>query len=299
MKILITGGTGLVGKQLQKDLLEKGHHVIVLTRSKKKSDHNNLHYSVWDYTKEVIDINTVCSVDHIIHLAGTNVAGGKWTESQKKSILESRTLTANLIFKTLKNNPHQVKSFISASGSNAYGVQTTKNIYKETDPFGNDFLANVCEQWENATSQFKLLNIKTVSLRTGVVFAKENSALQKMLPPIKMGIGSALGSGQQIMPIIHVKDLSSMYIHAIENNLNGAYNAIAENLSNQNLSLQIAKQLNKPFFFPKVPAFVLNLLFGEMADILLKGSALNNTKIKETNFVFKYPNLKSILENVL
>jgi len=243
MKVIITGGTGLVGQQLQKDLLAKGYQVTVLTRSAKKSNTPHLKFSPWDVQTQNIDIAELCSADHIIHLAGTNVASRKWTKTQKKSIIDSRVQTANFIFNTLKNHSHQVKTFVSASGSNAYGSLTSSHIFKETDGFGNDYLAKVCKQWETATLQFEMLNIRPVSLRTGVVFANKNSALQKMLPPIQMGIGSALGTGKQIMPFIHIKDLSKMYIHALEYPLQGAYNAISDCLSNEVLTANWKVQL--------------------------------------------------------
>lgn len=300
MKVLITGGTGLVGKHLQNHLLSQNIEVIILSRNKKTSNTKGLSYALWNIEKGIIDVKAICNVDHIIHLAGANIAEARWTKKQKQNIIDSRVKSARLIFKTLKGNKHSVKSFISASGSDCYGLKTSNSIYKETDNYGTDFLAKVCEVWEKAAFQFNTIGIRTVCLRTGVVFAKKDSALQKMAKPISLGIGSALGSGNQILSFIHIDDLCKMYIKAInDDQLEGAYNAIANNKSNKVVSKSIAKQLKKPMFFPNVPSFVLKIIFGEMASILLEGNAVDNTKIKETGFVFKYPNLKSILENVL
>lgn len=270
MKVIITGGTGLVGKKLQNKLLNLGVEVIVLSRQPKSSNVKGLSYALWNVDKQEIDANIVCSADHIIHLAGANIAEKRWTDTQKQLIIDSRVKTANLIFKTLKENSHTVQSFISASGISFYGTVTTNKIYKETDAIGTDFLAKVCEQWEKAAWQFNTLGIRTVCLRTGVVFAKENSALQKMALPVKMGVGAPLGTGKQIMPIIYIDDLIQMYTDAIFNtNWIGAYNAVAVNHTNSTVTQAIAKSLNKTLWLPNVPAFVLKVILGQMANLLL------------------------------
>lgn len=300
MKVLITGGTGLVGKHLKEMFLAQNDEVVILSRTKKKSSIKGLSYAVWDVANDQIDVEAVCSVDHIIHLAGANIGEGRWTTKQKQIIIDSRVKTADLIFKTLKENKHQVKTFVSASGADCYGLKTTENIYKESDAFGSDFLAKVCELWEQAAHQFKTLGIRTVYLRTGVVCADKDSALQKMVQPISLGFGSALGSGKQVMSLIHIQDLCNMYLHVINNvELQGAYNAVAVNKTYHEVTKEIAKILKKPLFMPKVPAFMLKLLFGEMASIILEGSTVDNTKIKETSFDFKYDSLKAIMKDVL
>ncbi|MGY5355320.1 TIGR01777 family oxidoreductase [Wenyingzhuangia sp. IMCC45467] len=299
MKVLISGGTGLVGKHLQNVFLKNGDEVVILSRNKKKSSTKGLTYAFWEVDNNKIDVDAVCSADHIIHLAGANIGENRWTTKQKQIIIDSRVKTANLLFKTLKENKHSVKTFISASGADCYGLETTDKCYQETDSFGNDFLARVCEQWEAAANQFTKLGIRTVCLRTGVVFASHNSALQKMSLPIKLGFGSAIGSGEQIMSIIHLKDLCNMYVYILNNTeLQGSYNAVAVNNTNKEVTKKIASVLNKPLFMPKVPAFMLKLIFGEMATILLKGSAVDNGKIKSTGFKFSYPTLQEILNEV-
>lgn len=300
MKIAITGGTGLVGLRLKEKLLSLGFHVLILSRSKRVSNTNGLSYAVWNVEKQEIDITAICSVDYIIHLAGANIAEARWTEKQQKRIINSRVEGSNLIFKTLKENKHNVTAFISASGADCYGVQTTTNVYKESDRFGNDFLAKVCEQWEQSANQFKELGIRTVCLRTGVVFAKQGSALQKMTIPIRLGVGSPIGSGNQVMSFIHIEDLCNLYIEAIQNSeISGAYNAVASNNTNKEVTIEIAKQLNKSVFLPNVPGFVLKMIFGKMACILLEGSNVDISKIKKTGFKFKFPTLQSVLKDVL
>lgn len=299
-RVLITGGTGLIGKFLQEVLLKDGYEVVILSRAKKKSSLQGLSYALWNVDDSKIDVDTVCEVDHIVHLAGANIADKRWSDKQKQTIIDSRVKTANLIFETLKQNKHQVKSFISASGSDYYGLATSNRNYQEEDEVGADFLANVCDVWEKAANQFDQIGVRTVCLRTGVVFAKKDSALQKMVLPVRLGLGSAIGTGKQIMSLIHVKDLCMAYKHVIENvNLTGAYNAVAINKTNKEVTKEMAIVLKKPFFMPKVPAFVLKLMFGEMSIILLKGNAVNNAKLKSTSFVFEYPTLTKILEDTV
>lgn len=297
MKVLITGGTGLIGRALQKELLSLNYEVVVLSRRQKSTDTKGLSYAVWDVENELIDTEMLCSVNHIIHLAGANVGDKRWSKKQKKIIIESRVKTANLIYKTLKENSHQVKSFISASGISYYGTVTTDKTFIESDGLGADFLAKVCNVWEQSANQFKTIGIRAVSLRTGVVFAKEGSALQKMAQPIKMGIGSPVGSGKQIMPIIHLEDIVKMYVAAVTNpKWEGVYNAVACSNTNKQVTIRIADVLDKPLWFPNVPSFMLKLIFGEMAIILLEGSAISNQKVKDLGFEFSYPTLEKIID---
>lgn len=297
MKVLITGGTGLIGSNLQEILLAKGIQVLIMSRTERKSDREGLSFAVWNVEKGELDTEAVCSVDHIIHLAGANVAEKRWSTKQKQRIIDSRVKTAALLFKTLKENNHQVKSFISASGISYYGTVTTSKTFEESDGLGEDFLAKVCDVWEKAALQFSSLGIRTVCLRTGVVFAKEGSALQKMAQPIKMGIGAPVGSGKQIMPIIHIDDMVNMYVAAVKSHhWDGIYNAVAVNDTNKKVTARIAAVLNKSLWFPNVPAFMLKLIFGEMAIILLEGSPISNKKAKEIGFTFRYNTLEEILD---
>ncbi|MDO6801049.1 TIGR01777 family oxidoreductase [Wenyingzhuangia sp. 1_MG-2023] len=297
MRVLITGGTGLIGSYLQELLLAKNMEVIVLSRSAKVSNTKGLLFAKWDIDNKVLDEETICSADCIVHLAGAGIADKRWTDAQKQIIIDSRVKSANLLYETLSENEHQVKSIVSASGVNYYGTKTTNQVFNEKDALGDDFLAKVCQVWEQSVLQFDKLGIRTVSLRTGVVFAKEKSALQKMSKPIQLGVGSAIGSGKQIMPIIHIQDLCQMYIKAIlDTDLQGVYNAVSVNPTNNNVTQEIAKKAKKPLWIPKVPAFVLHLIFGKMASILLEGSAISNEKIKNTGFEFQYSNLTQIIE---
>ncbi|MDT8411334.1 MAG: TIGR01777 family oxidoreductase [Vicingaceae bacterium] len=300
-KVLITGGTGLVGTALTELLVEKDYAVTILTRDKNlTSKHPNIAYSYWDINKGIIDKEELLSVNYMVHLAGAGIAEKPWSEQRKKEILDSRVKPIKLIYNILKNNPNQLKAFVSASGVGYYGAITTNTIFAETAPAANDFLGKTCLQWELAVDELNDLSIRTVKLRTGIVLAKNGGALPKMIQPFKFGLGAALGSGKQIMPWIHIDDLAQLYVAAIENqNFNGTYNAIAGNVSNKDFSKILSKTMNKPFWLPNVPGFMLKLFLGEMAVILLEGSATSNQKLLQTGFNFQFADLEEGLKELM
>ena len=296
-QILITGGSGLVGTRLSEILTEKGYAVRHLSRTV----NGNEKYLTfrWDLADKFIDPKAFEGIDIIIHLAGTNVSSGRWTDAKKKEILSSRIDTMHLLQEKLQNQ--KLEAFISASGISYYGTETTEKIFNETDPAGTDFIAQVSVKWEAACDVFKTNTDRIIALRTGIVLSREGGALAKLKQPIKMGIGSPLGSGKQYMPWIHLEDLCLMYVAAIENTaIKGIYNAVSDqHINNAGMTKVIADVLNKKLWAPAVPAFVLKLLFGEMANIILKGSRIDNEKIKAAGFQFKYPQLKPALEDLL
>ncbi len=297
--VLITGGTGLVGKRLTKKLLKKGYNVSILSRTAKQSD--TVKYYTWNIVEKTIDKQAVLTADYIIHLAGAGVADKRWTKNRKKLIIDSRVKSVELLFNTAKENNHKLKAFISASGTNCYGTTTSEKIFTENDTFANDFLGKVCELWENAANKFKSLDIRVVKLRTGIVLSKSGGAFEKLSKPIKLGFGSIIGSGKQYMPWIHINDLCEMYISAIEkNSINGSYNAISpEYQNNESFTKLIAKSFNKPIWLPKIPSHFLRLILGEMSTIVTEGSRVSSKKIERTGFKFKYPTLESALKNLV
>jgi hypothetical protein len=289
-KILITGGTGLVGSRLTKLLMAKNHEVAILTRS---PDAKNEYQ--WDIQKKTIDKKAFENTDYIIHLAGAGIADERWTTERKKVIIDSRVESANLLFENIKEENIKLKGFISASGSGYYGAFTNDKIYQETDKAGNDFLGEVCEKWENAAHQFESLNIPVTILRTGIVLSEKGGALDKMRLPVI----SPLGSGKQYMPWIHIDDLCEMYIQAIEGNLTGVFNAVGiEHHTSTTFSKALAKSINRPYIGICVPSFMLKLLFGDMSKILLEGSRISSKKIEKNGYVFKFETLKKALNNL-
>ena len=290
-KILIAGGTGFIGKELVHELHNAGHEVRILSR---KSDAANIY--IWNPAKKEIDVTAFKDVQVLINLCGSGIADQRWTSERKKDLHESRIGTNALLFSKIEYMP-ALEQFICASGINAYGFDVDNVQHPETDPFGTDFLSDLVKEWEKSADVFAM-KCPVVKVRTAVVLGREGGALKRMLPAIKMGIGSPLGSGNQYMPWIHVEDLVGFMIHAINHQLEGAYNAVAQCDSNKTFMRTLAQQLKKPFFFPAVPAFVMRLLFGEMADVLLKGTSASNQKVIKSGFVFKYTTLVAALNNV-
>lgn len=295
--VLITGAGGMIARELSKKLANE-YTVRFLTR-KKKHDQD----FEWDVKNKKIDEAALDNVSHIIHLAGANISEKRWTKERKQELISSRVDSAGLLLETVRKKNIRLKSFISASGINYYGTVTTDKIYTENDPSGNDFLSEVVVLWERAADDFKEQNLaeRVVKIRTAVVLSKEDGALKKMVPTIQYGIGSALGSGKQYMPWIHIEDICSIYETALKNSaMDGAYNAVApQHTTNENLTEKIAEVLKKPLFMPNVSAFVLKLIFGELADALLEGSRASSQKIQDAGFQFKFPDLKKALENLL
>ena len=297
--VLITGGTGLVGKYLCNKLQERGYSVSFLSRISQKI--LSIKTFEWNYQKQTIDIDAFNNVDYIIHLAGANIGEKRWTNSRKQLILDSRVKTGQLIFDKITEQNIKIKAFISASAIGYYGTITTDKIFKEINLPANDFLGNVCNEWEKIADKFEEKGIRIVKIRTGVVLTKKEGALSKMITPIKMGLGSAIGTGKQYLPWIHIDDLCEIYIKAIEDNkMKGVYNAVSPDYkTNEDFTKILASILNKPFWFPNVPPIIMKLVFGEMSDLLLKGSRVSADKILKTGFEFKFSDLKSALTNLI
>lgn len=297
--VLITGGKGLIGRHLSKKLQDKGYSVSFLSRANHQITSEKIY--TWNYQKKKLDNKAVEKADYIIHLAGANIGEKRWTKSRKKLIVDSRVKTTQLIFEKIKKNNKSLKAFISASAIGYYGTITSERIYKETDLPANDFLGNTCKQWEGKVDSFYELRIRTVKIRTGVVLTEKDGALSKMIIPVKMGIGSAIGTGKQYLSWIHIDDLCSIYIKAIEDKtMEGSFNAVAPDYrTNKDFTEILASVLKKPFWFPNIPAFIMKLIFGEMSSILLKGSRVSSDLIISKGYNFMFSNLKNALINLL
>lgn len=295
-KVLITGGTGLVGIHLGRKLQEMGYEIAILSRTRSKGNKIQSHY--WDYDNNEIDKDSINTSDYIIHLAGANLGEKRWTSNRKKLIFDSRIKSAELIYNNLDKGNNRLKAFITASAIGFYGAVTLDKIFSETDPAADDFLGHTCKTWEQVADRFTDIGIRTVKIRTGVVLAKQGGVLPKIIIPVKLGISSAIGYGNQYFPWIHIDDLCSIYIKAIEDTqMIGAFNAVApEHKTNKQFIETIANYLDKPFWFPKIPVFVTKLILGKMSEMILNGSRISSDKIKNSGFVFRFPNLESALE---
>lgn len=297
--ILISGGTGLVGKALTKRLITEGHEVRILSRNPQSTDKMKSFY--WNVEKNEIDEKAFDGVEHIVHLAGSGIADKRWTEVRKQDIIDSRVNSMKLITDVVKKQNIQLKSFVGASAIGIYGMSTSEKIYTENDTGTDDFLTQSCTQWENSYQQIQTLSSKNCIIRIGVVLSKDGGALKRLLPLFQLGLGSIVGSGKQYMPWIHIDDLVSVFHEALFNpNYNGIYNAVStQETTNQSFSKQLAKSLSKPFFLPNVPAFALKLVFGEMANVLLEGSRVSSEKLTNTGFQFQFPTLNEALKDII
>jgi uncharacterized protein len=302
--VLITGGTGLVGKALGQALLEKGYTVIILSRQAgKKSAVANLSYAAWDADKQTIDEEAIDSADFIIHLAGAGVADKRWTKKRKQEIIDSRVNSSRLIVDSLKTISNKVKAVISASAIGWYGADPAipnPKPFEENCPADETFLGNTCKLWEESIEPVTQLGKRLVKLRIGIVLSKEGGALSEFKKPLQFGVAAILGNGKQIISWIHIDDLVRMFIASIENSgMNGVYNAVAPvPVSNEELTIQLAKS-RKQFFIPvHVPSFILKLMLGEMSIEVLKSATVSSNKIELTGFSFKFPTVTTALSNL-
>ncbi len=290
--IVVAGGTGLIGKRLVNLLRNSGYKVNVLSRKPLLQGEYR-----WDPREGVIDESAIADASVFINLSGAGIADEKWTHNRKLYLQQSRVGT-NVFLYSIREKMPKLEQFICASGINAYGFKDPSKTYIEDDPYGGDFVSQLVKGWELSAEQFQP-DVKVATVRTAVVLDGNGGALQKMVPIVKKGIGSALGSGDQMMPWIHAEDLVKIYLHIIEHQLEGPYNALAAASSNKEFMESIAKVLHKPFWFPKVPAFVMRMMYGEMSIILLNGVKASNEKIIKTGFHFQHPNLDEALEETL
>ena len=299
MKILITGATGLIGSELVKLLLSKNHSVHYLTTSNAKiKEEPNYKGFYWNPQEGKIDERCIEGVDVIIHLAGANIAQ-RWTNKYKQEIIESRTLSSELLFNLIKKSPNQVKQIVSASGTAIY-PESISQVYDETTTESEDsFLSNVVKKWEESVDTFQVLGIKVCKLRTGIVLSNKGGALPEMVKPINLGFGGAMGTGKQIQSWIHITDLVAMYYFSIEKQLEGIFNAVSPHpVSNQELTKVIAKTLKKPLWLPNIPEFVMNLILGEMSYLLFSSKNLSSIKITNSGFQFQFPKIDKAINDL-
>jgi uncharacterized protein (TIGR01777 family) len=296
--VLITGGSGMIGRYLTSALLAEGFAVSHLSRGSEQS--GRVKVFSWDPEKGILHPDAFDGVDAIVHLAGANIGEKRWTENRKNEIRKSRIDSARLLYKVIKENSLPVKTFISASGISYYGTVTTDRIFNENDPPAADFLGNICREWEEAADMFSKDGIRTVKIRTAVALEKNDSAIRKMILPAKFGFMGYVGSGKQYMPWIHVKDLAGIYVRTLKDeNMQSAYNAVApQHVTHEEFMKTLAQVLKKPLMPVPLPAAALKLAYGEMADIVLKGSRVSSEKIRNAGFNFQFGDLHSALEDI-
>lgn len=294
MKILITGASGLIGTRLTELLAQHGHEVSHLGRRKKAG---KIPSFVWDVDNGIIDEEALKDVDAVVHLAGAGVADTRWSEKRKREILDSRIKSTAVLASYLEKYPN-VTTVVAASAIGYYGFGHETELTEESNS-GVDFLAQVVKAWEEEIDNIE--NKRVVKLRIGIVLSEKGGALKEMTTPIRWYVGAPLGTGQQYISWIHLDDLCAMFIKAVEDTtMRGVYNATGPYaVKNNELTRAIATTIRKPLLLPAVPALVLNILVGEMAEIVLNGSIVSSKKIQQAGFIFQFPGLEEALNDLL
>jgi uncharacterized protein (TIGR01777 family) len=298
-KILISGGSGLVGRAVTRLLLEEGHEVRWLSR--KEGAWNGVKKFFWEPVAGIADEKAFEGINHIIHLAGAGIFDKRWTPRYKKLIVESRIRSAELLYKEIRKKNIALDSFTGASAVGYYGALTGGGPRSEDEKPGQDFLARVCVAWENSYAPFRQEGVRTNIIRTAVVLDKEEGALARLVTPFRFGLGAPLGNGRQAFPWIHTNDLARIYVRSVcEPSLCGVYNAAAtEQLNNRQFTSTLAKTLHKPFWLPPIPKVFLRVLLGEAASALITGVNVSNRKLIESGFEFDFPELEPALKHLL
>ena len=300
MTVLITGATGLIGKEILKQCHAVGIKVHYLTTSKSKlSAVANTKGFYWNPNTNEIDHTCFKGVTAIINLVGASISN-RWTTAYKKEILESRTKTVHLLQDTIKTNNYKIDYVVSASAIGIYPTSLTNYYQETTTEISDSFLGEVVAQWETAVDGFKTLGCKLAKIRIGLVLATKGGALPEIIKPMKFGAGAAFGSGKQWQSWIHVEDLAALFVYALQHQLVGIYNGVAPNpVSNKELTKVSANILEYPLILPNIPKFPMQLILGEMHMLLFESQRVSSQKIEAEGFSFKYANLRPALEDLL
>ncbi len=301
-KFLITGGTGFVGQQIVQDLEnnEKCESIIITTRQQDLDGktQGKVTYVLWDPLKNAPIKQDLSSVTTVINLMGENISSGRWSEERKKRIYQSRIDGTKNLVSLVKESCPALKSFVSTSAIGIYTPNTDEVIDEDTKTSNDQFLSKVCTDWEATLSELSD-SIRTVIIRVGVVLDSDGGAIAKMKIPFLLGVGGILGDGKQFMSWIHRKDLSKIYIEAsLNSEMSGAYNGVApQPVTNQTFTKVLGSVIKRPTIFP-VPGFILKLIFGDMASILLDGHRVIPRKLNEQKFEFNFPDIRSAFQNI-
>jgi uncharacterized protein len=290
--ILIAGGTGFIGRRLVQCFQEKGHQVRVLSRTGKPE----LQQFAWDPYQKSIDKAALEGVDVIINLVGEGIADKRWTAKRKQALIDSRVVPTQFLAELAGDIP-TLKQYVTASGINCYGYEHYDRLHTESDPYGNDFLSQVVKAWEEAADVLPAA-VKVTKLRTSVVLDPNGGALATIAKTVNNYVGAPLGSGKQWLPWISMEDMVNMYVFVTEHETEGVYNAVAGSVTNKEFTKILAQTLNKPLWLPNVPVFVMKIMLGEMASMVLDGLQADNAAILEKGFVFQHSTLKLALESI-
>ena len=295
MHIAITGSTGLVGKALVSYLGGQGVRITRLVRRSPQAGE-----VFWNPSASHADPGLLSGCDAVVHLAGENIANSRWNKAKKKRIFQSRVESTRLLSTTLAAAEKPPQVLVSASAIGYYG-ETGDQLVDEQSPSGDDFLAEVCRQWESATEPAKEAQIRVANVRTGMVLSREGGALQKMLTPFRLCLGGRVGSGRQFWSWIAINDLVRTVEHIIHSpELSGPVNAVApQPVTNLQFTKALSRTLRRPALFP-LPAAIARLMLGEMADALLLASTrVSSSLLENSGFIFEFPEIQSALRYLL
>ncbi len=295
-KILITGGSGLIGRNLTEILVAKGYQINWLSRTKKTVP--GVTVFLWDIDTGFIDAEAFLGVDIIVHLAGEGIADKRWTSSRKKIIIESRTQSTELLIKKLREFPNQIKKVICASAIGFYEANS-KIFLDEENKTGTGFLSESVALWENATGKFTEIPLKLATLRIGIVLSEKGGAYKELIQTKAFGILPLLGNGLQIYSWVHIEDVCGIFLFVIQNELNGTFNAVAPNPVSQKYLIQSVKKYAKGFqVIIPVPAFGLKLVLGEMSNAVLNSQRISGEKIINAGYKFKFSNIEDAIKDL-
>jgi hypothetical protein len=295
-RIVITGGTGLVGMHLSALLEKEKYDVVHLSRSRKPGERFKTYH--WEPESGYCDKDAFEDGDTVIHLAGANIGEKRWNAKRKREIISSRTETARLIYDASVASGISLEAFITASGKDFYGSGIPEKIYKETDPPGTDFMAETCRLWEAAADPFEAAGVRVVKIRTSLVLAHKGSAISKLRAPARAGLIIRLGTGRQYFPWIHIEDLCNIYLKAVsDSTMSGPFNASAPDYITHDMLMSVmARHKHLPVFLPHVPQWLLHLILGEMSVVLTTGSRILPDRLLRAGFEFRYPDIDQALK---
>ena len=301
-KIIITGATGSIGRKLVQELTARGDEVIVFTRNPetaKKKIVNASKYVKWDYDLKNVWMDELNGVDAVVHLAGVNLGAKRWNADYKKLAYDSRILSTRNLVEAIKHIEQKLKVFITSSAVGYYGNRYDE-VLDENSSTGNDFLANLCNDWETEAQQVEALGVRRVSIKTGLVLMKDEGLIKQLLLPFKLFVGGPLAGGRQWFPWIHIDDIVGIYLHAIDNeNVTGGINGASPGIVRmKEFAKAFGRTLKRPAIFP-IPKLAMKIVTGELAEYAVMSQRTSVEKIINTGYKFKFENLEGALRDLL
>lgn len=296
-KVLISGGSGLIGRHLTRFLLQNGYEVAWLSRSVKPQ--KEVKIFKWDVDAAYVDPEAIIWADVLIHLAGESIAGKRWTTKRKQEIIESRTKSTELLISAMQQHNHHIEQVVAASAIGFYG-ETGVTAVDETHAAGNGFLSDSVLQWEKATAKFSALGVNLITLRIGIVLAENGGALKEIVQTKSLRVLPVMGSGKQIYAWIHIQDVAQIMLYCLQQKLSGVYNAVAPHPISLKSLIQHYQQVSGRWYLQMpVPAFALQLILGELSAVVLTGQNVSCAKIQSAGYQFIFPEITSALQQII